>query len=233
MPMAISASMKLTAWCWMISAPIVFRSFEYLSASSMARRATPTAPAATGGRVLSNAPIAILKPAPTSPSTFSSGTTTLSKKSGRVSEHRWPMLTSLSPADTPSELASTMNPVIALPALAVLSVTASTKYQSATPPLVIHSLLPLMTHLSPCFSARVWMAATSLPAPASLTPYAHLSGSSVIRPRYFFFWKSLPARITGICARVFASMAVWIPEQPYASSSAMTHPSRVCMPGPP
>lgn len=40
---------------------------------------------ATGGRVLSNAPIAILKPIPSLPKTFSLGTTTLSKKTGRVS----------------------------------------------------------------------------------------------------------------------------------------------------
>ena len=33
----------------------------------------------------------------------------LQKKSGRVSEHRCPMLTSLSPAETPGVFASTMN----------------------------------------------------------------------------------------------------------------------------
>ena len=78
----------------------------------MARRATPTAPEATGGLVLSKAPIATLKPMPSRPSTFSSGTTTLSKKSGRVSEHRWPIFTSFSPTLMPGVSASTTNPVM-------------------------------------------------------------------------------------------------------------------------
>ena len=62
--------------------PMVIRSRAYLMASSMARLATPTAPEATGGRVLSKAPMATLKPAPSAPSTLDEGTTTLSKKSG-------------------------------------------------------------------------------------------------------------------------------------------------------
>jgi Pyruvate/2-oxoacid:ferredoxin oxidoreductase delta subunit len=49
----------------------------------------------------------------------------------------------------------------------------------------------------------------------------------------FFLIASLPARITGICASELASIAVVQPEQPYASSSLMTHASIVCRPRPP
>jgi len=80
---------------------MVIRSRAYLMASSMARLATPTAPEATGGRVLSKAPMATLKPAPSAPSTLDEGTTTLSKKSGRVSEQRCPMFTNFSPTEMP------------------------------------------------------------------------------------------------------------------------------------
>jgi hypothetical protein len=62
----------------------------------------------------------------------------------RVSEHRWPRLISFLPTATPFHPRSTTNPVMPLyPACG--SVYATTKYQSATPALVIHILLPLST----------------------------------------------------------------------------------------
>lgn len=48
----------------------------------------------TGGLVLSKAPIAILKPAPSPISTFSFGILTSSKVMPLVSEHLWPMFIS-------------------------------------------------------------------------------------------------------------------------------------------
>lgn len=45
-------------------------------------------------------------------------------------------------------------------------------YQFATPPLVIHILVPLITHSSPFFSALVFAPLTSDPAPGSVTQYA-------------------------------------------------------------
>mmetsp|Transcript_31906 Transcript_31906/g.63578 ORF Transcript_31906/g.63578 Transcript_31906/m.63578 type:complete len:272 (-) Transcript_31906:432-1247(-) len=209
-PVAMSASMNAITWWSRMGTPMVTRSRAYFMASSIARRDTPTAPAATGGRVLSNAPMATLNPCPSEPSTFSFGTTTLSKKMGRVSLQRCPIFTSLSPTLMPSASASTTKPVIFFPTEASGSVTANTKYHPPspgpvpsvwdrhTPPLVIQSLEPLITKSSPFFTARVLIAATSLPAPASDTPYAHLSGASVIRPKYFFLMASDPARITGI-----------------------------------
>ncbi len=54
----------------MIFSPNVDLSSAYLVASSRQRCASPTAPDATGGRVRSNAPIAILKPKPSLPNKF-------------------------------------------------------------------------------------------------------------------------------------------------------------------
>mmetsp|Transcript_16341 Transcript_16341/g.51933 ORF Transcript_16341/g.51933 Transcript_16341/m.51933 type:complete len:268 (+) Transcript_16341:519-1322(+) len=176
--------------------------------------------------------MATLKPAPTSPILFSSGTTTSSNVIPRVSEQRWPMLISLRPTWMPGVSASTMNAVNALPAFSP-PVRASTKYQLATPPLVIHILLPLITHLSPFFSALVDRPATSEPAPGSVTQYAACSGSSVMRPRYFFFCSSDPAMMTGASASEFASIAVIMPVHPHAISSPMMQPSRQPRPRPP
>ena len=61
----------------------------------------------------------------------------------------------------------------------------------------------------------------------------HMSGSWIIRSRYFFFWASFPAMMTGICPSEFASIAVWIAVQPYASSSVIIHTSIKLMPNPP
>jgi len=43
----------------------------------------------------------------------------------------------------------------------------------ATPPFVIHILVPLITHSFPFFSALVLIFATSDPAPGSVTQYAY------------------------------------------------------------
>ena len=61
---------KNCSFTLMIFCPKVVLSMAYFVASSRHLWASPTAPAATGGRVLSNAPMAILKPTPSAPSTF-------------------------------------------------------------------------------------------------------------------------------------------------------------------
>ena len=124
------------------------------------------------------------------------------------------MLISLRPTVMPAESPSTMKPVNAAPVLADESVFASTKYQLATPPLVIHILLPEITHSSPFFTAVVLAAPTSLPAPGSVTQYAACSGSSVMRPRYLAFCSCEAEMITGASARPLASIAVMMPVQP-------------------
>lgn len=86
-----------------------------------------------------------------------------------MSEQRWPMLISLRPTVMPGVSAGTMKPVKALPAFALSSVLASTKYQLATPPLVIHILFPLITQSSPLRTALVLAPDTSDPASGSVT----------------------------------------------------------------
>lgn len=77
----------------------------------------------------------------------------------------------LRPGVTPGVSRSTMNAVNALLAGAFGSgfVRAKRKYQLATPPLVIHILVPLIIHSFPFFSALVFIPATSEPAPGSVT----------------------------------------------------------------
>jgi len=60
-----------------------------------------------------------------------------------------------------------------------------------------------------------------------------MSGSSVMRPRYFFFWASLPAMMTGDSASVLPSQAVEMPVHAHASSSEMIAPSVTPAPMPP
>ncbi len=169
MSLAMSARRKATAWWRAMGTPKATRSSAYRAACSMAARARPTAAAATGGRVWSNAFMASIQPCPTWPTTFSSGTSTSSKVTPRVSEARWPMFHSLRPTETPFQARSTTNAVMPPRAFSAGSVTASTKYQSATPALVIHIFWPLSTQRSPLRSARVRSACTSDPAPGSVT----------------------------------------------------------------
>ena len=89
------------------------------------------------------------------------------------------------PGVTPGVVASTTNPVNALLVLALGSVLARTKYQLATPPLLIHILDPFITHYTqyterhrynlfhtsfPFLTAVVFTAATSEPQSGSVTP---------------------------------------------------------------
>ena len=78
------------------------------------------------------------------------------------------------PLTTPGESASTMKPLRALcgGVLESSAVRASTKYQSATPPFVIHIFCPLSMYSSPLRTAFVRIPATSDPAPGSVTQYA-------------------------------------------------------------
>lgn len=77
----------------------------------------------------------------------------------------------LRPGVTPGHSRSTMKPVNALLAGAFGSglVLARTKYQLATPPLVIHIFVPLRIHSLPFFTALVTTPLTSEPAPGSVT----------------------------------------------------------------
>src|ERR1700759_4346895 len=94
-------------------------------------------------------------------------------------------------------------------------------------------LEPLMTHLSPLRVAVVFIPDTSEPALGSVRQNDAYSGDSDRRPRYSFLSSSDAARMTGAVARPLQVSEVAIPEQPQASSSSMTTPSRTPRPGPP
>lgn len=65
-------------------------------------------------------------------------------------------------------------------------------YQFAFPPLVIHIFWPLTTYSSPFFTARVFIAATSEPAPGSVTQYACQHGhmQKHVFMYLLFLWES-------------------------------------------
>jgi len=91
--------------------------------------------------------MATLKPAPTSPRTFSTGTLVLSKCTSAVFEHLMPIFFSGGPLVTPPKDLSTMKAVTLsffLPGLSLssTSVWANTVKISAKPPLEIQSFPP-------------------------------------------------------------------------------------------
>src|SRR6185437_16996365 len=95
---------------------------------------------------------------PTTPgSTFSSGTTTLSKNRADVTEARSESFLSISGAEKPAAPLSPRKPRMQS------SVMAHTTATSAIAPLVIHIFEPLITQSPPLFLAWVFMLAGSEP----------------------------------------------------------------------
>src|SRR3954451_14862213 len=94
-------------------------------------------------------------------------------------------------------------------------------------------LEPLMTNLSPCLTARVFIPETSEPASGSVRQKEASLGSSQSIPRYFFLVSSEPPRVIGAEARPLAISVVPIPEQPQPTSSSIRQPERESSPGPP
>src|SRR3954463_5746308 len=94
-------------------------------------------------------------------------------------------------------------------------------------------LEPLMTHLSPCLVAVVFMPETSEPASGSVRQKEASLGASVSMPRYSFLISSEPPRATGVAASPFAIREVPMPEQPQPISSSIRQPERKSRPGPP
>src|SRR6059058_5198387 len=92
---------------------------------------------------------------------------------------------------------------------------------------------PLMTYLSPIFTALVRMPDTSEPASGSVRQNDASFGSSVSIPRYFFLTSSEPPITIGAVARPLHVSDVPMPEHPQPISSSMRHPLRKSRPGPP
>ena len=97
----------------------------------------------------------------------------------------------------------------------------------------MNTLEPLITYLSPCFTARVRIEPTSEPASGSVRQNEASFGSSISIPRNSFLTSSEPPRITGADARPLHISDVPMPEQPQPNSSSIRQPSRTCSPGPP
>ena len=87
-------------------------------------------------------------------------------------------------------------------------------------------LEPLMTYLSPFFTALVFIPETSEPASGSVRQKEASFGLSVSIPRYFFFVSSEPPRVIGAEARPLAASEVPMPEQPQPNSSSIRQPER-------
>ena len=87
-------------------------------------------------------------------------------------------------------------------------------------------LVPLMTYLSPFFTAVVRMPDTSEPASGSVRQKEASLGSSVSIPRYSFLISSEPPSATGAEARPLHISEVPMPEQPQPISSSIRQPER-------
>src|SRR4051795_11324802 len=92
---------------------------------------------------------------------------------------------------------------------------------------------PLMTYLSPIFTALVRMPETSEPASGSVRQKEASFGASLSMPRYFFLISSEPPSMIGVVARPLHMRDVPMPEQPQPISSSMRQPLRKSRPGPP
>ena len=87
-------------------------------------------------------------------------------------------------------------------------------------------LEPLMTYLSPFFTALVFIPQTSEPASGSVRQKEASFLSSVSMPRYFFLVSSEPPSVIGAEARPLAISVVPMPEQPQPISSSIRQPER-------
>src|SRR3954464_8468379 len=92
---------------------------------------------------------------------------------------------------------------------------------------------PLMTYLSPIFTAFVRMPDTSEPASGSVRQNDASLNSSLSIPRYFCLTSSEPPRAIGAVARPLQVSDVPMPEQPQPISSSTRQPLRGSRPGPP
>src|SRR5436309_11155291 len=175
--------------------------------------------------------MAILNPLFSSPTRWSSGISTSGKVIVAVFEARWPILSSCLSTTTPASRGTMKQLIPRWPASR--SVFAYTVYQLAYSPLVMKHLDPLITHLSPLRVAVVFMPETSDPASGSVRQKDASSGASASRPRYSFFSSFEAASAIGAVASPLQESVVLMPEQPQASSSSISAPSRYPNPGPP
>ena len=106
-------------------------------------------------------------------------------------------------------------------------VLASRHIQSACAPLVIHILPPLITKSSPRVAAVVRIAATSEPAPTSLTPRHGTRSPRIVGRRNSSFTRAEPCFASaGVAMSVTTPTAIGTPPQrtlPISSAIATDH----------
>src|SRR3954470_5931243 len=161
--------MSWTNWYLAIGWPNVSRSRAYSTQRSRHARITPHAPAATVKRPWSSPYMAISNPCPSSPTRFSAGTSTFSKKSSPVDPAQMPSLCSVSAVVKPGIPRSSMKAEMPL-CFAAGSVFANTSAWSATLAYEIQFFEPLRMYPSPSRRAVDFIAATSDPAAGSVSP---------------------------------------------------------------
>ena len=176
--------------------------------------------------------MAILKPSPSPPTRFSSGTHAFSNSSCPVGEPRIPILCSSRPTWNPGASASTTKHEIPrVPAFG--SVTANTVYASATPALVIQFFTPLSFQPPSTRSAVVRIAPGSDPASGSDNPnaaiHSPLANRGSTRPRN----SSPPASLTGSAPRSCTASIRDEDAHTHAISSIAMHSVSAPVPVPP
>src|SRR6266853_4057067 len=251
------------AWNSLIFFPNALRCFAYLTVSSNAPCANPTACAAIPMRPPSNALKAIFNPCPSSPRRFSAGTTQSFSKISTEGDDRCPILSSWRPTRNPANPGSTKNAEMPLPPAAG-SVFANTRSTPAALPFVTQVFVPFSKYTSPegnssaakaeaggaanvgaeaptptcslTFTRRAvaCIPAASEPAAGSVRQNAPSVSPVAMRRKYFFFCASVPNSISGACTAEFVTpSAVDIAVNTRATSSSINTYDTVSSPGPP
>ncbi len=229
---SISANMNPMAWKLAMGWPNCLRLSDHFLAVSQASRAMPTAAEATPARVRLKVFMAMRKPMFSLPTTFSTGTATSLYSISTWQEARWPILGSSRPMVTPGVSAgTTMADMPRAPRPG--SVLQKTVWYMACLPLVMKRFFPLMTYLSPCFTAVVATAPASEPASGSVRQKAASPRLSMRWPKTRFLRSSEAPTRRGVRARLLASMQMPMPEHAAPSSSLARQPSKELWPAPP
>src|SRR2546428_267245 len=187
----MSAISSVTSWWPAMGLPNVLRVGAYVTEASMQACATPAAPAATECRPESSALIAILKPCPTSPRRFASGTRTSSRMSSLESEDRNPSFPWSAWLPYGCRSRSRTNAVMPLSSFDG-SACANTSARPDTEPFEIHVLRPRSTHESPSRLALVRIFVASLPTSGSVRPKHPMTSPLQRRGSQRCFCSSVP-----------------------------------------
>ncbi len=195
--------------------------------SSRAALAIPTAMAHTISLVVLKKAISSLKPFPSLPTRFETGTLTSEKATSAVSLALIPILPYNLFASYPGLSVSTITNECLL-CLSVFSgsVLQNTTRNLAISPFVINILFPLMTYSSPSLMAVVIAPAASDPASGSVIAHPVKALPSVKSGRYFFFSSSVANILIISEPKVDVIIAFAIPASTAQNSSVIRQCSK-------